>query len=122
MLEARRVFGMELPVVAIVGKTRFDSSSHHLEESVFERLWDVRLSINLLHVVIDNSRLEQSRVQERKPHLRFEELSLSQGFLGAFFLVRLQLKFFFFLSEGVVSVESDGLVGTTEWPKRRTAL
>ena len=55
---------MELPVVAIVGKTRLDTSSHHLEESVFERLRDVRLSVNLLHVVINDSRLEHTRVKE----------------------------------------------------------
>lgn len=60
---------MKLPVVAIVRKTRLDSGLDHSEESIFERLWDVRLSINLLHVVIDDSRLEHPRVQEREPHL-----------------------------------------------------
>ena len=65
MFEARRIFGMELPVIAIVRKTRFDSGFNHLEESVAERFWDVRLSINLLHVVINDSRLEQAGVQER---------------------------------------------------------
>ena len=65
MLEARRILGMKLPVVAIVRKTRFNSGFHHLEECVAERFWDVRLSINLLHVVINDSRLEQARVQER---------------------------------------------------------
>ena len=69
MLEARRILGMKLPVVAIIRKTRLDASLNHSEESVLERLWDVRLSINLLHVVIDDSRLEHARVQEREPHL-----------------------------------------------------
>ena len=122
MLEARRILGMKLPVVAIVRKTRLDASLNHSEESVLERLWDVRLSINLLHVVIDDSRLEHARVQEREPHLWFEELSLRQGFLRALLLIRLQLKLLFFFGEGVVGVQSDGLVGTTERPDLCTAL
>ena len=60
---------MKLPVVAIVRKTRLNTGFDHSEESIFERLWDVRLSINLLHVVIDDSRLEHACVQERESHL-----------------------------------------------------
>ena len=102
--ESILLLSLELLVVAIVGKTRLDTSFDHLEISLFQGIWDISLGVDLLHLLVNNSRLVASRVQERASHLGLEEFVLTQGFLGAFFLVGLDVEFFFFGTQSVVCI------------------
>ena len=96
------MLALELLVVVVVGKARLDTSLDHLEVSFLESIWNVRLRIDLLHLLIDDTRLVATSVQKRASHLCLKEFILSQSFLSAFFLVRLNVELLFFSTHGVV--------------------
>jgi len=49
------MLALELLVVVVVGKARLDTSLDHLEVSFLESIWNVRLRIDLFHLLIDNT-------------------------------------------------------------------
>lgn len=95
---------LELLVVVVVGKARLDTSLDHLEVSFLESIWNVRLRIDLFHLLINDTRLVTTSVQKRASHLLLKEFVLRQSFLSTFFLVRLNVELLFFSTQSVVRI------------------
>ena len=64
MFEAIGILHLDLLVVIVIGKTRLDASLDHIEVSFFQGCRDVSFGIDLFHFLVDDTRLEETRIEK----------------------------------------------------------
>ena len=65
MREATLVFLLDRLIVTVVDQTRLDTGFDHLKVGLLQWLRDVRLCINLLELLVHDTRWEPTRVEKR---------------------------------------------------------